>query len=822
MDNLLLVCFICKKTYSGFKCFRDHLRSHNNFLGENGCLFNIICVQGECHRNFRLFSSFKRHVLKNHKNNLNESDESDNQLHEISLNQNIITEPKKIDKIAYENFIKKSICELAVSANVTSATSDLIVENVSKIIDQTSDYIQSNLIDFLKSSNININEEYIEKFSKTLPRSDILNNIRSEYGRSAFFKKEILHEKPQEIMLGQRSEIITKRNISYEKQVSESYHYISIIETLKNIFVHVQMREFIQNENAAGDGLYKSYRDGKQYSQNIFFQKHKNAIRITLYYDDIEVVNPIGTKVVTHKIGCFYYIIQNFSHNFNCHINNIYILLICYKTDIKKYGFKKILEPFVDEIKLLESDGGVKVVYEDQTKFTLRATLVSFAGDTLAAHEIFEFLSPSCIKFCRMCYISRSEFKTRSVGMDFHLRTPQLHNDDLIKISNGQILPKNVGFEKNSILNEIKYFHITKNYAFDPMHDLLQGICPMEIKLVLSYLIKKKYFTVEYFNQRINFFRYGSLERKNKPSANFTLAMLQSNTNTIKQKAAQMWLLTRVFNFLIIHKITDNEDLKYLKLISLLCKILEICFSFEVSNYMICSLNELILEHHEMFRELFPDKNMINKHHHIEHYPSCMLEIGPIALMSCMAFERKHQPLKKQISNGCNFKNIPKSICQKQSVLQSMRISQLGTYKYENITSGVLNNKNKTELLCAQYIDFLDETNTFCTTNSVFINNIEFSIDSMINLVDESSNENSQTFFFNIQEIILVNKEIYIFGKKYKIVAYNALLNAYQIEDIKSFFIFKVSEFIFTGQIPNQIWKIYNDNKLFIAKKYHD
>lgn len=57
------------------------------------------------------------------------------------------------------------------------------------------------------------------------------------------------------------------------------------------------------------------------------------------------------------------------------------------------------------------------------------------------------------------------------------------------------------------------------------MHDILCGIGPMILKLVLvHYFIELyiyiKFFKIEDFNNRLISFQYGFVERKNKPSAN--------------------------------------------------------------------------------------------------------------------------------------------------------------------------------------------------------------------------------------------------------------------------------------------------------------
>lgn len=59
----------------------------------------------------------------------------------------------------------------------------------------------------------------------------------------------------------------------------------------------------VMNSHCLDGGLMGDYCDGTNYSQSELFQEHPCALQIQLYYDEVEVVNPIGSKVNTHKLG---------------------------------------------------------------------------------------------------------------------------------------------------------------------------------------------------------------------------------------------------------------------------------------------------------------------------------------------------------------------------------------------------------------------------------------------------------------------------------------------------------------------------------------
>src|SRR5258705_8025513 len=77
---------------------------------------------------------------------------------------------------------------------------------------------------------------------------------------------------------------------------------------------------------------------------------------------------------------------------------------------------------------------------------------------------------------------------------------------------------------------------------------------------------------------------------------------------------------------------------------------------------MLSYLEHLIMEHHNLFRKLFPNKRFINKHHHLVHYPDSIKKCGPMVRQWCMRYEAKHNFFKVLAGVVCNFKNIVKTM----------------------------------------------------------------------------------------------------------------------------------------------------------------
>jgi len=75
-----------------------------------------------------------------------------------------------------------------------------------------------------------------------------------------------------------------------------------------------------------------------------FFMVHsvedKCALQLCLYFDECEVVNPLGSRRGIHKIGFIYLSLRNIQPVFNSHLCNIHIVAAFNTLDRSKYGFE--------------------------------------------------------------------------------------------------------------------------------------------------------------------------------------------------------------------------------------------------------------------------------------------------------------------------------------------------------------------------------------------------------------------------------------------------------------------------------------------------
>ena len=92
-----------------------------------------------------------------------------------------------------------------------------------------------------------------------------------------------------------------------------------------------------------------------------------------------------------------------------------------------------------------------------------------------------------------------------------------------------------MSYNRRSILNKSRFFHVVGGLPTDAMHDILEGVLHYEMKEMLKDFVKMhRLFTLEELNARIARFDLGYYNDKNKPSP-ITEEKLSSNDNSLKQ-----------------------------------------------------------------------------------------------------------------------------------------------------------------------------------------------------------------------------------------------------------------------------------------------
>lgn len=57
------------------------------------------------------------------------------------------------------------------------------------------------------------------------------------------------------------------------------------------------------HQHCREDDFIEDYCDGESYKRHPLFSECTRALEIIFYYEDVEIVNPIGSRTKIHKLG---------------------------------------------------------------------------------------------------------------------------------------------------------------------------------------------------------------------------------------------------------------------------------------------------------------------------------------------------------------------------------------------------------------------------------------------------------------------------------------------------------------------------------------
>ncbi|CAB4006554.1 Hypothetical predicted protein [Paramuricea clavata] len=520
-DNITVVqCpfSFCAKISQNLKDFLQHLKAH--IVQGNEVLYPF---EG-CSLTFRVKSSFSSHLTRNHKACSNRRVHSDLLIHESepdTHNQNFNQEID-IDEVTLNNLhIDNSEQENEVEENL----SELLLKNLALFylkltakhhMPATTVQMVICEIQAMHGLSRNCMKQHIEKKMKEKLISDTdINDITEEFSANDIF--DTVHADKGPLSTEYRRKQFYKENFSYvnpiaiclghdKDNIKRHFEYVPVIETIENLLKDSSVKEQFQNPLPSQEGVLRDFMDGCVAKQNLLFIELPNAIKIILYQDSFEVVNPLGSAKKKHKILGVYLTLGNIYPQNRSKIDQMQLVLLIREVDFKYFGQEAVFRVLVKDLKKIEETG---VHFENEY---VRGTVAMFLGDNLGSHCIAGFVEnfSSCVYICRFCLMELEAFISGNIYNIYPQRSPENYKEDLAELEKNPVLNNyHDGIKFDSIFNELEYYHVCSP-GLPPClgHDLFEGVVHYDLALFIKYMVKdKKFFTYPYINQRIATFK---------------------------------------------------------------------------------------------------------------------------------------------------------------------------------------------------------------------------------------------------------------------------------------------------------------------------
>jgi hypothetical protein len=143
------------------------------------------------------------------------------------------------------------------------------------------------------------------------------------------------------------------------------------------LFQNAAFRNLIVSEEPSTDGFIRSHRDAEHYRTHMLFTVAANGLRLQIFFDEVETVNPLGSKTKDHELGMFYFRILNLPASDNSRYQNVYNFATTYSRLLSKDGFDAILGMLISELKELESNEGMKLDIPTEPDYRVRGSIVA-------------------------------------------------------------------------------------------------------------------------------------------------------------------------------------------------------------------------------------------------------------------------------------------------------------------------------------------------------------------------------------------------------------------------------------------------------------
>ena len=762
---------------------------HNKHKHSNEPGFILTCLYEACGKTFKNVKGLQRHIKTFHAefystllhprvhNVETSSVHSNNDTISENLNSSVddisIAEAKDED-VNYTKYLAQTL----IATKEHSKVADKPLFNIFEDLISVSSKLHANTVRKIKKvltdNNIDVDISILKDLlNETSPLESGWDEINSTKKLDKYAYANLCPVKPIEIVLG------------LSDGVKECYQYIPIIETLTFLLKFKDIQSYVFNNHQSEDGILRDVCDGLFFRRNALFSSDATALSITLYLDEVNFVNPLGNKVKKHKIYAFYMQLGNIAPSRKSTLESIFLVALCKSKYVKKYGLSTVLEQFINDIKILETEG--LSLYINGRLVKLKGTVVICVSDNLAAHGIGGFTeSFSSLKVCRFCMISKSQLANVFVGTE---RTKTSYDQQCLLVKQSPDLRKAYGIKEKSCLNELQYFHVMNGLPPDITHDIFEGVGKYVLKSVIEYCIRVNYFSLDSLNDSISSFDYQGPDKITKPH-------IVPPSHEIKQTASETWCLLRLFP-LIIGINVPLGDSKWNILIQLLDIIEYICMQ-DIEYGQVLFVDDLIKDFSELYAKEFPEETVKPKFHFLHHYSDLTLKYGPLVHCWTIRFEAKHSWFKQTFSSSKCYKNIEKTLAKKHQLMLSSFASKENYFKSvtHEVTGGkVLSiDEFQPEIQDVIRLELGNVTEIF-KASKIRVHGFSISSGCAIPINEEGD----LVTFKEVIYCFLKNNEAYCLCEELVTKNYIRHYHAFKVCKGGSFFMFKLSELVSTS-----------------------
>ena len=633
--------------------------------------------------------------------------------------------------------------------HVSNMAAQEIVDHLVQIFSLSQPLIKDAIKEILQRHNVSPTEAILSDLVNTVMDTNVFVSATAE-------GEELSSTKRRKTFIEKNYPVVMP--VQYELEPGRTVVYVPILQMIQEMCKHTDILDKIKETKISQKGHYMTHQDGSYFKENDLLSSSELTLPLILYIDDLEIANPLGTSRKIHKLCSVYWVVADLPSKYRSGLHVIQLAALCKVSDIQKYGYERALTPLLQDLCTLEQDG----VFIECLGQSVRGSVLCVASDNLAAHALAGFMQSFRAGYiCTFCKATRDQIQSHEVGdSELSLRTKDSHDQDVQDVMQGDSASQ-FGVKGDCILREhLQYFHTTTGFPPDVLHDLFEGIVPVELALCIEQMIHLKYFTLEYLNRKIVSFPYQHTDKVDKPkpiSKNF------AGKRTIGGNGHENSTLLRLLPLMIGNTVPEGDgawtvlmDLK---------EIVELVLSPTFDDESIQYLQTKIQDHRQILMEVFPEFRLRPKHHYVEHYPDLIRCFGPLVHLWTMRFEGKHRFFKRVVHDTQNFKNVLKTLATRHQHMVAYYLTAPSFFKPHQQTSNVSSVfVSVLPEVAKEHIKQKTDSNMIYSTSNIIIDGTSWVVGMFVSV----GQEGGLPQFSKIEQILLVNNDVTFLCKEHK------------------------------------------------------
>ena len=335
--------------------------------------------------------------------------------------------------------------------------------------------------------------EFVHAFTKNAVRESGSSQgfsddpAEADYGTAVQKCEQLLSRKCMERTALKQFDVQEPHTITLEGLDEENkytYQYLPLAPQLREFFRNKNVNDVLKTHNNSETEELHGLQDGYAYKD-----VKKDEILLNVYYDGFQSGNPLGSASKKHAIGAVYCSIGN--TNYSGSLDDIFVVLVFQEIILQTHRWSALLSPLIDELKELEADG------IDLFGKRCEVRVAVLTGDNLGVHSVAGF--SKCFSgggfLCRHCNVTKDDIGHQTKADQAQSRTRKQYDATLqllVDENFDETACEAVGVYAPCPLTVLKNFHPVDSLPPDVMHDVLEGVAPSTINLVVNELVREE------------------------------------------------------------------------------------------------------------------------------------------------------------------------------------------------------------------------------------------------------------------------------------------------------------------------------------------